>query len=148
MKQLLLPFSPDEARRQRLRERILRWILVDSETGCWRWQGVKTSTKRMRTGGQYPLISIRVKGYRTPRAMIATRVSLEVFVGPPAPGQEAAHDPERCPYTDCVNPTHLRWASRTENEADKRHPSRLRLREVHPPVHRLFAEEEEVVFPF
>lgn len=144
MIQLELEFlSPAERRRKRLQERIYRNIEVDPATGCWRWTGKKTSA---RGGAAYPRITMRVPGYKTPRNLLATRVSLEVFVESPPAGAEAAHDPELCPYTDCVNPGHLRWASREENEADKRHPRRLRLREVHPPLHQLFYGDELVPF--
>lgn len=140
---LEFPLSPTEAKRLRLQERIRRNSEVDEETGCWRWTGKKTAA---RGGAGYPRITMRVPGYKTPRNLLATRVSLEVFVGSPPEGAEAAHDPVLCLHTDCVNPAHLRWASREENEADKRHPRRLRLREVHPPLHQLFYNDELVPF--
>lgn len=137
-----LVLFPDDETRWRLQGRILRNILVDAVTGCWRWA-------RRKNNGGYPVMAYRVPGYRTPRKLVATRVSLEVFVGPPpSPEHEAAHDPERCPHTDCVNWRHLRWATREENEADKRHPRRLHVREIHPPLHRLFDGDEEIVAPF
>lgn len=131
----------DEETKERFRQRILRNIFVDLRTGCWRWLGKKTGKKYKRRGASYPLMTVRLPGYKTPRNLIATRVSLEVFVGPPPKGHEAAHDPERCPYADCVNWEHLRWATRKENEADKRHPRRLHVREIFPPTHRLLDDE-------
>lgn len=147
MKGKTSPLFPTELVKERLRGRIMRNIFVDPVTGCWRWLGRKSRARGKKTLF-YGRISVRLPGYKHPRPLIATRVSLEVFVGPPKAGQEAAHD-VTCPHTDCVNWKHLRWATRGENEADKRHPSRLRLREVHPPLHRLFpADEEEAACPF
>jgi hypothetical protein len=147
--ELVFPLSAEEQRRLRLQERIRRNSVVDPETGCWRWTGRKTNPKRGVKRARYPLITMRMPGYATPRTLIASRVSLEVFVGPPpTPAHEAAHDPMRCPHADCVNYAHLRWASREENEADKRHPSRLRVREMWPPTHRLAAIDEPAEVPF
>lgn len=42
----------------------------------------------------------------------------EVNGPPPTPDHVAAHSCGRG-HTGCVNPRHLRWATRTENEADK-----------------------------
>lgn len=51
---------------------------------------------------------------------LAHRVVLEEAVGPPPfPGAEAAHTPGICHNPGCVNPRHLRWASRADNDADK-----------------------------
>jgi hypothetical protein len=38
---------------------------------------------------------------------------------PPTPEHQAAHSCGKA-HEGCVNPKHLRWATRTENEADKR----------------------------
>lgn len=143
------PLFPDEVVRERLRGRIMRNVFIDQVTGCWRWLCFKSRTSRKSRPTQqwYPRITMRLPGYDYPKSLMATRVSLEVFKGPPEHGQEAAHA-ITCPYTDCVNPAHLRWASREENEADKRHPSRLRFRQVHPPLHRLFPADEEEACPF
>lgn len=113
--------------RERLRARILRSIRVDPVTGCWLW-------RRRRNNQGYPTMTIRVEDRGHPVPMFAHRVSLQVFTNAPRRGQEAAHA-VFCPNKHCVNPDHLRWATRLQNEADKRHPSRLRLREIHPPLH-------------
>lgn len=55
------------------------------------------------------------------------RVICERAHGPsPTPKHEAAHDNfgRPCISEACVNPRHLRWATRTENEHDKRKHSR------------------------
>lgn len=54
------------------------------------------------------------------RQTTAHRVSLIIHQGhPPSPRHEAAHDPTLCSSILCINPKHLRWATRSENEADK-----------------------------
>lgn len=120
------------ARRLALQERIRRCSVVDERTGCWLWKC------RLNNQG-YPVMNVHVPNLGH-RKLFAHRVSLEVFKRPPRAGEEGAHDPVKCPHKHCVNPAHLRWATRSENERDKRHPSRLRLREVHPPVHSLGLE--------
>lgn len=50
----------------------------------------------------------------------AHRVALELHSGPPpSPKHEAAHAPGICHNPGCVNPLHLRWATRFENQADR-----------------------------
>lgn len=116
-------------RQELLRARILRNTILMPETGCRVW------TRRYNNQG-YPTITVRIPGYKHPVKMFAHRVALAIWKGAPRPGEEAAHDPTCCPHKGCCEPAHLRWATRTENEHDKRHPSRLRLREVHPPLAR------------
>jgi hypothetical protein len=122
------------SRQEQLRARILRNTQLIPETGCRVW------IKRHNNQG-YPIITVRLAGRKNPVPLLAHRVALAVYKGAPRAGEEAAHDPTLCPHKDCCEPTHLRWATRLENEADKRHPSRLRLREVHPPI----AQEAELV---
>lgn len=54
------------------------------------------------------------------RVRKAARLVLELRVGP-APSQMhvAAHAPVICHNPKCINHRHLRWATRTENQADK-----------------------------
>lgn len=52
------------------------------------------------------------------------RLVCERAYGPPPEAQDAAHS---CGVKLCVNPRHLRWATRSENEADKeRHGTKAR----------------------
>lgn len=61
------------------------------------------------------------------KTTIASRaVCIEAHGEPPSPSHEAAHSCGNG-HLGCVNPHHLRWATRTENEADKiAHGTRLR----------------------
>jgi len=51
------------------------------------------------------------------RTQTAHRYVCAVHHGQPASNMDAAHS---CGNKTCVNPRHLRWASRSENERDKR----------------------------
>lgn len=56
---------------------------------------------------------LRVDGCNWP----AHRLACELMRGPaPAPDMHAAHN---CGRSSCVNPHHLRWATPTENQADR-----------------------------
>ena len=113
--------------RERLKERIRRNSSVDEATGCWLW------TARVNNQG-YPTMSVRLPTRNTPYTLFAHRVSLDAFKRAPRPGEEAAHHPVKCPdHRHCVNPDHLRWATRSQNELDKARKRRaLRIREVPP----------------
>lgn len=92
------------------------WTKVERRTnGCWIWVGAYgkrrsgARTGRLRTAG-------RNSAFVSPHRQVLTWA-----VGPPpTPDHEAAH---RCPDGEnslCVNPAHLYWATRIENEHDKR----------------------------
>lgn len=109
---------------KRLLERIKKNVTIDPEFGCWLWE-------RAKNGAGYPRMNVRVKG--EVRIFAVTRVVLAITAGEPGERHEAAHKPDKCPFKTCVNPKHLYWATRSENELDKRHPKRIRL-----PEHRIF----------
>lgn len=71
--------------------------------GCWVWQpkGGTTAYGQLgrRVGGKY-------------RALLAHRVSYEVFVGPIPEGLEIDH---LCRVPKCVNPAHLQVVDRVTN---------------------------------
>lgn len=55
------------------------------------------------------------------KRVYAHRLVLTLAVGPPPfPGAEAAHAPLVCHNPSCVNPRHLRWATRAENIEDSK----------------------------
>jgi hypothetical protein len=121
-----------KSRRERIQERIRRNCEVHPVSGCWLW------TARINNQG-YPTLSMRMPEKRaTPFTLFAHRVSLEAFTRAPRDGEEAAHDPEKCPERrDCVNPDHLRWATRSENQLDNTRKRHLKIRELCPPLHGL-----------
>ena len=63
---------------------------------------------------------------------IASRYVCELAHGePPTRQHEAAHS---CGNSKCVNPKHLRWATHTENEADKLvHGTKYWAKSANPP---------------
>lgn len=95
-------------------DRIAKKIRKDRTTGCWIWLGAY-STKRQWQ--RRPVIQLGKLG--TPIASVA-RTMLERSAGPaPSPDHEAGHT---CPAGEnmkCVNPRHLRWMTRLENEQSK-----------------------------
>jgi len=53
------------------------------------------------------------------RKILAHRLSLILFTGEEPDGMWATHLPVICHDPACVNPLHLRWASPTQNQADR-----------------------------
>lgn len=78
-------------------------VALPTSTGCMLWKGA-------RTGSGYG--NFAAAGHYYP----AHRLSLLLADGTPAPGMDAAHG---CRNRHCVAPTHLRWATRQENLADR-----------------------------
>lgn len=74
----------------------------------WPFSTTKDGYGRMKIGGR--------KG----RPQTVNRlVALWAHGEPPGDGYHAAHDPLVCTSKACVNPRHIRWATRSENERDK-----------------------------
>ena len=84
-----------------------RWT-PEPNTGCFIWFGNALPSGRGR---------VSIKGKMT----LATRVVLSEAVGPPPQsGLDAAHDTMNgCCGPACINPEHLRWATRRENCFDR-----------------------------
>jgi hypothetical protein len=67
----------------------------------------------------YPKMTVDRKSLRVPRVICEM-----VYGDPPTPQHEAAHS---CGIRPCINPNHLRWATKTENMADTLvHGTRIR----------------------
>ena len=84
-----------------------RCVLRD--TGCLEWQGARSTKRDTRR----PIMRIGK------RVVSVARVVCEMYHGS-AQGREAGHT---CPAGEnalCVNPEHLQWMSREENEQYKR----------------------------
>lgn len=82
--------------------------------GCWNWLGACSLKRR---GQRRPHIQL---GKRGSRVVLVARLICERFHGPPpSPFHEAGHT---CPEGEnalCVNPSHLEWMTRVENEQHK-----------------------------
>jgi hypothetical protein len=81
-----------------------RWI-PEPNTGCFLWSSTAT-----RKGDGYAML----------KSKSVTRIVLTEAAGPPpSPKHDAAHDTlNGCCGPACVNPAHLRWATRQENAFD------------------------------
>lgn len=106
--------------------KVLRYVVVEAETGCWRWTGGFSQSGRR--GCFYP--NMRVGGARAKggRVWRVNRLVLTFATVPRLPGEslaaylqraildrapwEAAHT---CDHSYCVNPGHLQWESHPEN---------------------------------
>lgn len=106
--------QPIEEGTRTLLGRVVSKILEDETTGCWNWLGAFIKSRR----GARPVIQL---GGRGTRVVLVARLLLTWYAGPPPTDQhEAGHT---CPYGEnsrCVNPGHLAWQTREENEAQKR----------------------------
>jgi hypothetical protein len=82
-----------------VRERMLRRVKTDHQTGCWNWTGALAN-------GKYG--HLFVDG----RMQKAHRIAYRMVVGPIPHGMDLDH---LCRNTKCVNPNHLEPVTRSEN---------------------------------
>lgn len=94
--------------RKTLRERFEEKYTCEPNTGCWLW------TAGVNPVSGYGMIG---SGTRPPTMLYAHRVSFELLVGPIPDGLDIDH---RCHVRSCVNPSHLRPATRRENLSNRK----------------------------
>jgi hypothetical protein len=98
-------------------ERIKRGIEIDSNTGCWNWQGDKTSNGYGR---------VRING----RKILTHVLSYQLKHGPMPEGKELHH---RCENRACCNPNHVEPVTRLEHclSLSRRSPAFINARKTH-----------------
>lgn len=88
--------------------------VVVRENGCWEWTG---GQGRRRNGGRDG--RFRTGGRKAPVISPHRQVTVWAYGPPPDVAMQACHT---CPEGEndlCVNPAHLRWGSKVQNEMDK-----------------------------
>jgi hypothetical protein len=99
-----------------LRQRIFAKIVrLPGRNACWQWTG---GTARKRDGAKRPKIQVGGRGSRT---ILVARVLLCLRDGVPLAERDAAklEAGHVCHRHWCVNPRHLEWQTRIENEHAK-----------------------------
>jgi hypothetical protein len=84
-----------------------------ADDACWFWMG---SYVRESDGKERPKIQVGGRGSRT---VTVARLLLCLADGVPLVRRRRREAAHRCGHWWCVNPAHLRWATREENERDK-----------------------------
>jgi len=84
-----------------------KWF-PEPNTGCYIWFGHTTGTR-----------SNRPSVFWGGKKRYVARVVCEEVYGSPFDGAEAAHKTVCSAGDACVNPDHLYWATRSQNEMDK-----------------------------
>lgn len=97
--------------------RILDRTIVDPETYCWNWQGMKD-----RDG--YGKMCVEAKAQRT------HRLAYQFYIGPIPEGHGVLHT---CDNPSCNNPAHLYSGTVAQNMQDKKDRQRI-VGEKHPYV--------------
>jgi len=97
-------------------KRLLSGYIENSKTGCWEWVGHKY---------QNGYGVLKVFG----RDVSAHRYSYELHKGPVPEGMEILHS---CDVRACINPSHLRAGTHSENMAEAAARGRMPSGEKHP----------------
>jgi hypothetical protein len=93
----------------------------DDLDDCWNWIGAFSKKSR---GTDRPVIQEAGRGSRI---LQVARVVLTFYKGPaPSPEHEAGHTCPGGENSRCVNPRHLEWMTRVENEQWKSRMGELR----------------------
>lgn len=94
---------------------------VVTDRGCWEKQGFRTTSKGMKPGSGYGLMSYRNKNW------FAHRLAWHLVNGPIPSGMKVMH---KCDNAPCCNPDHLELGTDKENMQDagkrKRWPRQYR----------------------
>jgi hypothetical protein len=119
-----------------LRELFESKFVVDADTGCWLWQATLTKNG-------YGLIHKSPTGPdEKPRALIAHRVSYELYIGPIPDGLTIDH---LCRVRHCVNPDHLEAVTLRENVLRGTNFSAINAAKTHCPQGHPYSGENLII---
>src|SRR5690349_10372216 len=107
---------PMKVRGQRVldpKERLMSFVRVNPDTGCWEWMGAKKGKAKLKQYGSL-VVGSRSSGGR--KTVSAHRYAYEVFIGPIPPGLWVLH---KCDNPPCINPDHLFLGDRMDNTRDR-----------------------------
>ena len=109
------------------------WARVEKTDGCWLWTAGKTAHG-------YGTMTVRRK------TLGVHRVALELHLGRRIQeGYLVAHAPVICHNRACVNPAHLREATRSENSGDMRLDGTVLLGKDNPKPRQLTEDQVRAI---